>query len=98
MDIRPILSTLRRHKVTAFLLIMEIALTCAITCNAIFLIGQRLERMQITSGVAEHELVYIQMAYIGARPDAMARTAADLAALRAIAGVKSATLTNEIPF
>ena len=98
MDIRPILSTLRRHKVTAFLLIMEIALTCAIICNAIFLIGQRLERMQITSGVAEHELVYIQMAYIGARPDAMARTAADLAALRAIAGVKSATLTNEIPF
>ncbi len=98
MDIRPILSTLRRHKVTAFLLIMEIALTCAIICNAIFLIDQRLERMRITSGIAEHELVYVQMAYIGARPDAMARTAADLAVLRGIAGVTSVTLTNQIPF
>lgn len=98
MDIRPILSTLRRHKFTASLLIMEIALTCAIICNAIFLIGQRLERMDIVSGVAEHELVYVQMAYIGARPDAMARTAADLAALREVAGVKSVALTNEFPF
>ncbi len=98
MDIRPILSTLRRHKFTACLLILEIALTCAIICNAIFLIGQRLDRMNISSGIAEHELVYIQLAYIGERPDAMARTAADLAALREIAGVRAVTMTNQIPF
>ncbi|HTV87011.1 MAG TPA: FtsX-like permease family protein [Dyella sp.] len=98
MDIRPILSTLRRHKFTACLLIAEIALTCAIVCNAVFLIGQRLERMQITTGVAEHELVYIQMAYVGMRPDGVARGAQDLAALRQLAGVRSATTTNEILF
>ncbi|MGN6281975.1 MAG: ABC transporter permease, partial [Frateuria sp.] len=57
MDILPILSTLRRHKITALLLVLEIALTCAIVCNAVFLINQRLERMQMVSGVAEHELV-----------------------------------------
>ncbi|GLQ47672.1 ABC transporter permease [Dyella lipolytica] len=98
MDIRPILSTLRRHKFTASLLIMQIALTCAIICNAIFLIGQRIERMDIASGIAEHELVYVNLAYIGSRPDAMARAAADIAALKEIAGVKSVTLTNQIPF
>jgi putative ABC transport system permease protein len=98
MDIRPILSTLRRHKFTACLLIMEIALTCAIVCNAVFLIGQRLERMNMTTGVAEHELVYINMAYIGNRPDAMARAAEDVAALRQIAGVTSVSLVNQIPF
>lgn len=98
MEIQPILSTLRRHKFTACLLIMEIALTCAIVCNAVFLIGQRLERMHITSGVAEHELVYVHMAYIGMRPDGMARSAADVAALRQLAGVKSVMMTNQIPF
>ena len=57
MDILPILSTLRRHKLTSWLLILEIALTCAIVCNAVFMIGQRLERMDMVSGVAEHELL-----------------------------------------
>jgi putative ABC transport system permease protein len=98
MDIRPILSTLRRHKFTACLLIAEISLTCAIVCNAVFLIGQRLERMHMTSGAAEHELVYISMAYIGIPPDAMARSAADVAALRQLAGVQSVTTTNQVLF
>ncbi|RDS82464.1 ABC transporter permease [Dyella psychrodurans] len=98
MDIRPILSTLRRHKFTACLLIAEIALTCAIVCNAVFLIGQRLERMDMTTGIAEHELVYVHMAYIGMPSDGMARSAADVAALRQITGVKSVTMMNQIPF
>jgi len=97
MDILPILSTLRRHKITAWLLILEIALTCAIVCNAVFLISQRLERMRIPSGVAEHELVQIQLANIGNRPDAAARAETDLAALRQIPGVQQAALTNQLP-
>jgi putative ABC transport system permease protein len=98
MDIRPILTTLRRHKFTACLLILEIALTCAIICNAIFLINQRLENMRVPSGVAENELVYIKMAYIGNRPDSEARAAEDLAALRNIPGVRSVSLIDELPF
>jgi putative ABC transport system permease protein len=98
VDIKPILATLRRHKFTAFLLVMQIALTCAIVCNAIFLIGQRLDRMHMPTGMAEHELVFVQLAYIGGRPDAMARTAADLAALKSIPGAKSVALANELPF
>jgi len=98
MDIRPILVTLRRHKFTCCLLVLQIAFTCAIVCNAIFLIGQRLERMRTPSGIAENELVYIQMADIGTRPDAKARAAEDLAALRAIPGVESAALVDELPF
>ncbi|GLQ50207.1 ABC transporter permease [Dyella flava] len=98
MDIRPILVTLRRHKFTCCLLVLQIAFTCAIVCNAIFLIGQRLERMRTPSGIAENELVYIQMADIGNRPDAKARAAEDLAALQAIPGVKSAALVDELPF
>jgi ABC-type antimicrobial peptide transport system, permease component len=98
MDILPILSTLRRHKITAWLLILEIALTCAIVCNAVFLIGQRLERMHMPSGIAEHELVQVQLAYIGNRPDAAARTETDLVALRQIPGVTQVALTSQLPF
>ncbi len=98
MELRPILSTLSRHKLTAWLLILEIALTCAIVCNAVFLIGQRLQRMDMPSGIAEHELVQIQMAYIGNRPDADARAETDLAALRQIPGVTQVALTRMLPF
>ena len=98
MEIRPILSSLRRHKITAFLLVLEIALTCAIVCNAVFLISQRLERMSMPSGVAEHELVQIQLANLGLRPDAKARTQEDLAALRQIAGVTEVAVASQLPF
>ncbi|MET1024649.1 MAG: ABC transporter permease, partial [Pseudoxanthomonas sp.] len=46
MELRPILSTLRRHKIATALIVLEIAFSCAVVCNALFLIGQRLERMQ----------------------------------------------------
>jgi putative ABC transport system permease protein len=97
MDIRPILSTLCRHKITASLLILQIALTCAIVCNAVFLIHQRLQQMDIASGIAEHELLQIKFASIGDRPDAYAQTQTDLATLRQIAGVQAVALANQLP-
>lgn len=97
MEIRPILSTLLRHKTTAFLLVVQIALTCAIVCNAVFLIHQRLQRMDIPSGIAEHQLLQIQFAYVGDRPDAYAQAQTDLATLRQIAGVQAVALANQLP-
>jgi putative ABC transport system permease protein len=97
MDIRPILSTLRRHKITTWLLILEIALTCAIVCNAVFLINQRLQRMDIPSGIAEHDLLQIKFAYVGSRPDAYVQAQTDLATLQQIAGVQAVALANQLP-
>ncbi|HET7223940.1 MAG TPA: FtsX-like permease family protein, partial [Rhodanobacteraceae bacterium] len=94
----PILSTLRRHRITATLIVLEIALTCAIVCNAVFLITQRLHRMDMPSGVALHELVQVQVSTIGAQPDAEARTQEDLAALRQIPGVRAVSLVSQVPF
>ncbi|MFC5582406.1 ABC transporter permease [Rhodanobacter terrae] len=97
MDIRPILATLRRHKITASLLILQIALTCAIVCNAVFLIHQRLQQMDIPSGIAEHELLQIKFAYIGDRPDAYAQAQTDLTTLRQVAGAQAVALANQLP-
>ncbi|WP_449427636.1 ABC transporter permease [Rhodanobacter umsongensis] len=98
MDILPILSTLRRHKLTSWLLILEIALTCAIVCNAVFLIGQRLQRMDMPSGVAEHELLQIQVADVTAPSNPYARLAEDVAVLRQVPGVISVASSNQVPF
>jgi putative ABC transport system permease protein len=98
MDILPILSTLRRHRLTSWLLILEIALTCAIVCNAVFLIGQRLQRMDMPSGVAEHELLQIQVADVTAPSNPYARMAEDVAVLRQVPGVISVASSNQVPF
>ena len=98
MDIRPILSTLRRHKTAASLIVLEIALTCAIVCNALFLIGQRIEKINQPSGIAETELIEVRLGGIGPQVNAVARTREDLAALQALPGVKSAVTLNQIPF
>jgi putative ABC transport system permease protein len=98
MDILPIISTLRRHKLTSWLLILEIALTCAIVCNAVFLIGQRLQRMDMPSGVAEHELLQIQLADIVPPSNPYARAAEDMALLRQLPGVQSVATSNQVPF
>lgn len=98
MDIRPILSTLRRHKTAAALIVLEIALSCAIICNAVFLIGERVQRMERPSGLAEDEIVRVQLRGIGRDANARALTLEDLAALRAIPGVKAATVANQVPY
>jgi putative ABC transport system permease protein len=98
MDFFQILSTLRRHRTAALLIILEIALTCAIVCNAVFLVRSRLARMDIPSAIAESELVRVRLTGIGTRTDASALTAQDLTAMRAIPGVKQAACVDMVPF
>ncbi|HVI55223.1 MAG TPA: FtsX-like permease family protein [Luteibacter sp.] len=97
-DVGPILSALRKHRLTASLVVLEIALTCAIVCNAVFLIGDRLAMVDLPSGIDEANVVHIVTSDIGRHGDGHARTEADLAALRAIPGVVAATISNSVPF
>ncbi|WP_368564089.1 ABC transporter permease [Pseudoxanthomonas sp. UTMC 1351] len=98
MEFRPILSTLMRHKTAAALIVVEIALTCAIICNALFMISERITQVREVSGIAEKELVRVQLTGIGSDDNAAAQTKADLAALRGIPGVTAATVINQVPF
>jgi putative ABC transport system permease protein len=89
MQLRPILSTLRHHKLTALLLTLQVALTCAIVCNVVFMVASRVQRITLPTGIAEDELSVIASRGIEKNENAQAQHAADLAALRAIAGVTS---------
>ncbi|MEO5687058.1 MAG: FtsX-like permease family protein [Burkholderiaceae bacterium] len=98
LQLRPIFSTLRRHRTAALLIIIEIALTCAIVCNAVFLIANRIERLRFRTGMADSELVHLGTRSIGRNENAAARTREDLAALRGLPGVRSAAVVSVIPF
>lgn len=95
MDIRPILTALRRHKTTATLIVLEIALSCAILCNAVFLINNRLNLMERPSGLAESEVVRVRI--YKTDTDAAARTEQDLVSLRSLPGVQAAAAANSLP-
>ncbi|UYB51787.1 ABC transporter permease [Xanthomonas sp. AM6] len=95
MPIRPILSSLRKHKIAALLIVLEIAFSCAVVCNALFLIGTRLQNMQRPTGVAEAQLVYVKVSSVLGSDDAAALTRADLDALRRIPGVRNASVINQ---
>ena len=98
LHLRPIFSTLRRHRTAALLIVVEIALTCAIVCNAVFLIANRIERLRFGTGLADSELVVVGTHSIGRDANAAAGTREDLAALRAIPGVRSVAIVSGIPF
>lgn len=98
MNIRPILSTLLRHKTAAALIVLQIALSCAIICNALFLISNRLDRIHQQSGAVENEIVRVQITGIGTDDNADALTRSDLAVLGGLPGVKAATVTNQVPY
>ncbi len=97
MSARPILSALRRHKIAALLIVLEIALAFAIVSNAVYLVMGRLQRIDLPSGIDEHGLVLLRLATAGKHNGSVASAQTDLAALRAIPGVESASAINTLP-
>ena len=97
MNLRPTLSALSRHKSAALILLLEVALTCAILCHALFLIQRRINAIDVTTGVDEAHLVRIQLGGIGRDDDDRAQTLTDLAALRALPGVANASVLSQLP-
>lgn len=99
MQIKPILSALRRHKAGTFLIAMQIALTLAIVCNALFIIQQRLAHLSEPSGLDEPNIFIIQNEWVGpaSTEQADAKIREDLAVLRGLAGVQDVTPSNSYP-
>jgi putative ABC transport system permease protein len=98
----PLVAALKHHKTAVVLLALEIALTCAIVTNALFVIGDRLEGMAVSTGIADDELVWATTSALdlGTQSGGGGRAneaAADLAALARIPGVKSVAQTNGLP-
>lgn len=98
MSRSPMLASLTRHKLTVLLLVLQVGLTCAIVCNVAAMIGHRTTQMRLPSGVAENELVLLESISVAAGEDPLVRHDADLAALRAMPGVRSVAAVDALPF
>ena len=97
MELRPILSALMRSKTSMILIGLQVALTLAIVCNALFIIGQRLELMNRPSGMNEADTFVFGSSGFGQGYDVRAVQQSDLALLRQLPGVAAATTTNSVP-
>lgn len=97
MQIQPILAALRRHRLATLLIGLEIALACAVLCNACFLIANRLQDIHVQSGVDETSLASLKISgYEDSQSvDINARVTTGL---RAISGVQSVSVLNSVPF
>ncbi|MFT3789909.1 MAG: FtsX-like permease family protein [Rudaea sp.] len=96
MEIRPILSALMRSKVAMILIGLQVALTLAILCNALFIIRQRVEKMQRPTGMNETDTFLVNSTGFGEGFNVQTTADADLAVLRSLPGVVDATMTNSM--
>jgi putative ABC transport system permease protein len=99
VQIKPILVALRRHKAGTLLIALQIALTLAIVCNALFIIHQRLANLSETSGVDEANVFVIDNQWAGdmSTQQIDAQVRADLATLRQLPAVRDAAPSNGYP-
>jgi putative ABC transport system permease protein len=98
LQIKPILVALKRHKSGTILIALQIALTLAIVCNALFIIQQRVTRLQRPTGLQESDLLTIQSRFVGVTDDGVAPLVrSDVLALRQVTGVEDAYATNSYP-
>ncbi len=105
MKLHPMIAALRKHKAGVVLIALQIALTLAIICNAVFIIGQRIERVNRPTGLDESNLFLVTQQWVGApssddpagveKLDVLQRE--DLAALRNLPDVTSVAPTNSLP-
>ncbi len=105
MTLHPILAALKKHKAGVILITLQIALTLAIVCNAVFIISQRVDRIHRPTGLDEANLFQVNQLWVNAptgndqasidKLDAMQR--ADVEILRQLPDVESAVAINSLP-
>jgi putative ABC transport system permease protein len=96
MEISPILASLRRHRIPALLIVLEIALACAVLCNAVFMISQRMASIDMPNAIDEQGISVISLN--GADPKrATSDNPRNLVALQSIVGVKAAATSTSMP-
>jgi putative ABC transport system permease protein len=105
MTLPPILAALRKHKAGVVLIALQIALTLAIVCNAVFIIYSRVEKVNRPTGINESNLLLITQQWVGTpsaddaagvqQLDSLLRQ--DLDTLRRMPDVESVAPINSIP-
>src|SRR6201999_224579 len=97
VELRPILSAMRRNKFGALLIATQMAVTLAFLANALTLVEQRVAWSDRPSGLDEANIFVMHSETVDHGGDLAARQAADVDALRALNGVVDAYATDMYP-
>ena len=97
MDIKPILSSLRRSPTGAILVALQIALALAIMVNSLYIIMQRLEMIGRDPGIDVANIFFVGWVPSSDNFQGEATMREDLQVLRGLPGVVAATTVNAMP-
>ncbi len=97
MEIRPILSALRRSPTGAILVALQIALALAIAVNSLYIVLQRVDRINRDPGLDLPNIFIISWVPSGDKFSGEPAMREDLQILRSLPGVEAATVINAVP-
>ncbi len=92
-----IASSLRRNPLMPSLIIVQVAIACAILCNAFFLLSERLAPMLVPSGIAAGQIIEVDEIAASVRLWKRAEIEAGTQALRNIPGVEKVAPAMGLP-
>jgi putative ABC transport system permease protein len=98
LDIGPIASSLTRNFAGSLLVVLQVAIALAVLANSAWIIEQRSQTLSKRSGVDDKNIFAISSAPVNERYEYQASLKEDLAYLRGLKGVVSASPADAIPF
>ena len=97
LNVKPVVSALRRNRAGAMLVALEIAIALAVMVNAAWIIAQRVHAIETPTGIEYHDMFAIGIAGVTGDFNPPAAEQADLAYVRSLPGVVSASVTSAVP-
>ncbi len=97
MAFGPIISAMMRSKTGPFLVALQIAVTLAIVVNSVYIILQRVEKMNRDPGMDVDNVIITYVRGFGAGFDVVDSITNDIDLIKSIPGVLAATVSNHVP-
>ena len=97
MGFGPMLSSLLRNKTGPMLVALQIAVTLAIVVNSLFIVVQRVEKMNRDSGIDVDNVIITYVRGFGESFDVVDSITNDIDLIKSIPGVVAATVSNQVP-
>ena len=97
MGFGPMMSSLMRNKTGPILVALQIAVTLAIVINSLYIVIQRVEKINRDPGIDVNNVIVTYVRGFGDDFDVVDSITNDLDLIKSIPGVVAATVTNQVP-
>ena len=97
MGLGPLVSSLLRNKTGPLLVALQIAVTLAIVINSLYIILQRVDKMNRATGIDVENVIITYVRGFGANFDVTNSITNDIDLIKSIPGVVAATVSNHVP-